>query len=124
MDRLKLIGILTAVFLFLGLITATGLLYKHAQKQKMLYERELKFQRVRAIKDSVEKRQLIRAHEDALFQYRDSVRQQKIEYITLQNEKSRKKIREVIRFIPNASSQYRDSLWTTEWERQDSTTYR
>ena len=110
--------------LFLLMATSIVVLYEYASLQKKKYSEEIKFQQTRAIRDSIDYRRLIRLKEDEAFKFRDSLRQQKIEYITLQNEKTRKQIKDVIRILPTSDTQYRDSLWTSEWTKQDSATYR
>lgn len=120
MDRLK--NNLYWIFTLILLITLV-VLYEYGVQQKLHYQELIKYQNTKAIKDSIRMRGLIREKEDALFMYRDSIRQQKIDYIILQNEKSRKQVKDVIRLLPTSDTQFRDSLWTDEWTRKDSISY-
>jgi CRISPR/Cas system CMR subunit Cmr4 (Cas7 group RAMP superfamily) len=120
MDRLRTsLYWITVLLLLIALVT----LYEYGARKKDEYQELLDYQNTKAIKDSIKMRSLIRQKEDALFIYRDSIRQQKIDYILLQNEKSQKQIRDVIRILPNSDTKFRDSLWTDEWARKDTVSY-
>jgi uncharacterized membrane protein YvbJ len=93
-----------------------------ANKDKVLEEIQ-KYEQLKSAADSIKMRRLLRQKEDEAFQYRDSLRQAKINYILLKNEKSRKKTGDLIKLIPNSSTEFRDSLWTEEWSRKDSLPY-
>jgi hypothetical protein len=121
MDRLKKIW---PYILFLAMFLTIVFLYEYSNRQHMKYKEELEYQQAKSIKDSIKLRMMIRLKEDEAFEYRDSIRQQKIEYITLQNEKSQKHIRDVIRILPTSDTKFRDSLWTDEWTKQDTVSYR
>lgn len=120
MDRLKR-NWQWILFFLMGIVIIV--LYEYSAKQRAMFEEEIKFQQTQAIRDSIHLRRIIRSKEDAAFLYRDSLRQQRIDYITLQNEKTKKYIREVIRILPNSDTDFRDSLWTAEWAREDSAAY-
>jgi hypothetical protein len=120
MDRLKK-NWQWILFLIMSVIIVV--LYKYSAKQHMKYQEEIEYQQTKAIKDSIKMRMAIRLKEDEAFRYRDSLRQQKIDYITLQNEKVTKQIRDVIRILPTSDTKFRDSLWSDEWAKQDSAAY-
>jgi len=99
------------------------IMYEYAAQQKATLNEQLTYQKAKAVEDSIKIRQIIRKKEDEAFKYRDSLRIVKINYILLQNEKSRKKTGGLIKLIPNSTTEFRDSLWTDEWSRKDSLPY-
>lgn len=105
------------------LLILSVILYEVASYKDKALKNELDYQRIKASSDSIKLRQLLRSKEDEAFRYRDSLRQAKINYILLKNEKSRKKTGDLIKLIPNSSTEFRDSLWTEEWSRKDSFPY-
>lgn len=99
------------------------IMYEYASRQREAYKKELEFQMTKALQDSISMRRLIRAKDDEAFRYRDSIRQQRINYIKLQNEKQRIKIIRDIKYLPAADDTTKDELWINSWATEDSLLY-
>lgn len=106
--------------LILLLAIVSVVFYEIASNNKRTLQEHLDYQKAKAIKDSIYVRQVIRAQEDAAFKYRDSLRQERINYILLKNEKSRKKTAVDIKRIATADDATKDSMWINAWSIQDS----
>ena len=59
--------------------------YEVGVNAKKALQEQIEFNNAKAIRDSILVRQVIRAKDDAAFRYRDSLRQQKINYIKTRN---------------------------------------
>lgn len=99
------------------------IMYRYAAHQRKLYKAELDYQTTKAYQDSISMRRLLRYKEEQAFRYRDSLRQEKINYIKLQNEKQRVKIIKEIKSIAAAADSSRDIIWTESWVTEDSLIY-
>lgn len=108
------------IIIFIFMAVAMIVMYEYASRQKQAYQKELEFQMTKALKDSISMRRLIRIKDDEAFRYRDSIRQQRINYIKLQNEKQRVKIIRDIKYLPAADDSTKDNLWINSWATEDS----
>ena len=120
MDRL-IKNLHWVVILILGIIAVV--FYEIAGNNKRALQEQIEFNNAKAIRDSILVRQVIRAKDDAAFRYRDSLRQQKINYIKLQNEKQRVRIIRDIKYLPAADDSTKDDIWLNSWGTEDSLLY-
>jgi len=102
------------------LLIMTVIFYEIGASNKRALQEEKDFNNAKAIRDSILVRQVIRAKDEAAFKYRDSLRQERINYILLKNEKSRKKTIIDIKRVADADDATRDSLWINSWAVKDS----
>jgi len=97
--------------------------YEVGTNAKNALKEQIEFNNAKAIRDSILVRQVIRSKDDAAFRYRDSLRQQKINYIKLQNEKQRVRIIRDIKYLPAADDSTKDDIWLNSWGTEDSLLY-
>lgn len=111
------------LILFLLMGVTIFILFKIAQNRTARLNQELLDNGLKAKAVELKYKKQLRDEEDKNFMLRDSLRQEKINYTKLQNEKSRTKIIKLINSIPAASDSTKDSLWTAAWDKQDSLIY-
>ena len=102
------------------LLIVSVIFYEVGVNAKRDLQEQIDFDNAKAVKDSIMVRQAIRSREEIAFRYRDSLRQARINYILLQNEKSRKKTIIDIKRVADADDATRDSLWINSWAVKDS----
>lgn len=107
------------ILILILLIISTVLYEVAAIRQKELKE-QLEYQETKALEDSINIRKIIRQKDKEAFLFRDSLRQAKINYIKLQNEKQRVKIIRDIKYLPAADDSTKDNLWINSWATEDS----
>jgi len=108
------------IFLFF-LLLIIG--YDYLNSKVSEKEKEIEYYKTLRIKDSIAVRQYIREQREKQYQYEDSIRSLKVNLIKQKNAKSRKSTIKAIQLLPTATTEYRDSLWSTEWARKDSFPY-
>jgi type II secretory pathway pseudopilin PulG len=111
------------LILFIIMAFALIVMYRYASNQRQAYKKELEYQLTKAYQDSISMRRLLRYKDDEAFRYIDSLRQEKINYIKLQNEKQRVKIIREIKSIATATDSSRDDVWLNSWATEDSLIY-
>lgn len=101
------------------LVAVSSALWLYARDSKNKLEQELIDKNVKAQTDSLLLRKVIREQDDILMRYRDSIRTQRINYILLQNEKSRKQTANAVKSVATASDSTKTIMWVNEWAIKD-----
>ena len=115
----QFINIIKWVF-YLGIILLCIIFYEVAATRKNEINELNAYYKQKEVADSILLRRIQRDKEDLEFAYRDSLRQMRINYILLQNEKSRKKTVNDIRILKsNPSTQFKDSIWANGWKPEE-----
>lgn len=112
--------LLIAAILFITLNYLTQQIKK--LKTKLVEQKE--YYESRALADSIAIVRVEREKVSITMAYKDTMLQQKITYIKLQNEYNRKNKLNHINNVRNMSELQLDSLWTNSWAAKDSLPFR